>query len=121
MSGRKLLTAVGAGITTVLLVTVAVIELLDTEFSAIIGLPVGAVTGLAVLGGLWTTFEELSLGLRNAASAYAAFGVATLLLLALRYVNIGRDVFAIPVIIGVSSLTAVVVYGVLVLSDRDIL
>ncbi|RAW46975.1 hypothetical protein DQW50_00890 [Halorubrum sp. 48-1-W] len=49
MDARKLLTEVGAGIAFFLLVAVLVIELLDFEFSAIIGLPIGYSQGLSCL------------------------------------------------------------------------
>jgi len=51
MTFRSALAALGAGITTFLVVAVLVIELLDVEFSAIVGLPVGAVAGWIVICG----------------------------------------------------------------------
>lgn len=110
MSLHHRLTAIGAGVTTFLLVAVLVIELLDFEFSAIVGLPVGLLAGLAVLVILWRQFTELDQGSRRIASAYAAFGLTILLLLALTYVNIGRDVFSTEAIVGVGVAAAVITY-----------
>jgi hypothetical protein len=44
----------GAGITSFLLVAVSVIELLDFEFSAIVGLPVGLLAEIVGAVGLWS-------------------------------------------------------------------
>ncbi|WP_135828435.1 hypothetical protein [Halorussus halobius] len=119
MDVRKLFTAVGAGITSFLLVAVLVIELLNMEFSAIIGLPVGLLAGVVVFVGLWIGGDELSLGMRRAATAYAVFGLALLVLFALRYVNIGRGVLTSEVIVGGSIAAVVVVYITLSLYDRN--
>lgn len=98
MDARRRLTAVGSGLTTGLLVAVLVIELLDFEFSAIVGLPVGAVAGLVVLVAVATGFERMGDLARRITAAYAAFGFAVFGLAALNYVNLlrvsGRDVAA---------------------------
>jgi hypothetical protein len=119
MEPRTVFTAVGAGITSFLLVAVAVIELLDFEFSAIVGLPVGLLAGIAVVVGLWIRGDELNPGVRRAVTAYAAFGVALLAFLALRYVNVGRSLLTTDVIVGGSLTTVVVVYLALLLYDRE--
>ncbi|MFP4624966.1 MAG: hypothetical protein ACLFNI_00060 [Natronomonas sp.] len=119
MDARTVLTSIGAGITSVLLVAVLIIELLDFEFSAIIGVPVGLLVGIVVFVGLWIRFDELSLGVRRAATAYAAFGFTLLVFLALRYVNIGRRVLTVEVIVAGSLAAVVIVYGALVFFDRN--
>lgn len=119
MDARKLLTSIGAGITSSLLVAVLVIELLDMEFSTIIGLPVGLLVGVVVFVGLWIRGDGLSLSIRRAVTAYAAFGVALLVLLTLRYVNIGRSVLTFEVMVGGSLAAVVIVYGALFLYDRN--
>jgi hypothetical protein len=116
MNARTLLTAVGAGTTTFLLVAVLVIELLDVAFSAMVGLPVGLLAGLAVSVALWLSADGLSPGARRAATAYATFGLAVLALLALRYVNVGRRALSFEVIVGTGLAAVVVVY--VFLSDR---
>lgn len=121
MNVRKLFTAVGSGITSFLLVTVLVIELLNFEFSALIGLPVGLLAGLVVLVGLWLSFGRLSSGVRRAATGYAAFGAAVLVLLGLRYSNVGRGILSVDVIVGVGVAAAVMAYVVLLARDRDLL
>jgi hypothetical protein len=119
MDARKLFTTIGGGITSFLLVAVLVIELLDMEFSAIIGLPVGLLVGVVASVGLWIREDELSLGIRRAATAYAAFGIALLAFLALRYVNIGRSVLTFEVIVGGSLAAVVIVYVALFLHDHN--
>ncbi|MFW5917858.1 MAG: hypothetical protein ACOCR0_00080 [Haloferacaceae archaeon] len=98
MDARKLLTTIGAGITSSLVVAAIVIELLATEFSAIVGLPVGLLVGVVV--GLWLRVDESSPGVRRAVAAYAAFGIVVLALSALRYVNVGRELLTFEVIVG---------------------
>jgi hypothetical protein len=119
MEKRKLLTTVGAGITSFFLVTVSIIELLDFEFSAIIGLPIGLFTGVGVSVGLWARIDELSLGVRRAVTAYAAFGTALLLFLTLRYVNVGRSVLTFETTVGGSLAAVVIVYVSLFFYDRN--
>jgi hypothetical protein len=118
MDARKLLTVIGAGVTSFLLVAVLVIELLNFEFSAIIGLPAGLLVGVAVAVGLWIRGDEFSHGVRRIVAAYAAFGMAVLLLFTFRYVNIGRSVLTFEVVVGGSLATGVVVYIALILLDR---
>jgi hypothetical protein len=119
MDVRTLFTTIGAGITSFLLVTVLIIELLDMEFSAIIGLPVGLVAGVVVCVGLWVRGDELSLGILRAATAYAAFGIALLACLILRYVNIGRNALTFEVIVGGSLTAVVLVYVALFVHDHN--
>lgn len=45
MNARVVLSAIGAGVTT-FFVAVSVIEVLDTAFSAIVGLPAGLLAGM---------------------------------------------------------------------------
>jgi len=119
MDTRWVFTTIGAGITSFLLVAVSIIELLDVEFSAIIGLPVGLIAGVLVFSGLWIRGDELSLAVRRAATAYAVFGGAILASLVLRYVNVGRGVLTVKVIVGGSLAVVVITYVVLFLRDRD--
>lgn len=119
MDARKLLTTIGAGITSFLVVAVIVIELLDTEFSAIVGLPVGLLVGVVVVVGLWLRVDESSPGVRRAVAAYAAFGIVVLALSALRYVNVGRDLLTFEVVVGGSLAAVVIVYVALSLHDRN--
>lgn len=119
MDARKILTAIGAGMTSFLLVAVVVIELLDFEFSAIIGLPVGLLVGSVVAVGLWTRGDELGRATRRAATACATFGLAALAFLALRYVNVGRGVLTLEVIVGGSLAAAVIAWIALFVHDRN--
>jgi hypothetical protein len=120
MGIRRILTAAGAGVTTFLLVAVLVIEALDFEFSAIIGLPVGLLAGFTVFAGLWLRLAELTPGVRRFASAYATFGLTILLLLGLSYVNIGRALLSVDVMATIGFAAAVVVFLLLWLTDRGI-
>ncbi|TQQ83102.1 hypothetical protein EGH24_06625 [Halonotius terrestris] len=118
MNPRRLLTPVGAGLTTFLLVAVVVIETLQMEFSAIIGLPLGVLAGSVVAIGLWLRRDDLRRRVRRVATAYAAFGIAVLTFLSLRYVNIGRSVLTFDGIVGGSLVVVVIVYILLSLNDR---
>lgn len=118
MDAEKGFTVVGAAVTTFLVVAVLVIERLETEFSAIFGLPIGVIVGGAVLVGLWVSFDKMQPGVRRAASAYAVVGLAVLGFAALRYVNIGRNVLKVDVILGLSIAAGVALYLGLTLRDR---
>jgi len=119
MDARRVFTTIGAGITTSLLVAVLIVELLDVEFSAIVGVPVGLLAGFLVFSGLWIRGDELSIDVRRAATAYAVFGVAVLVSLALRYVNVGRGVLTAEVIVGGSLAVVAITYVALFFRDRD--
>lgn len=88
MDSRTLLVRTGTGITSALLTAVVIIELLDADFSAIVGLPVGLLVGAVVSVALWIRGDELSSGARRAVAAYAAFGVGIIVLIGLRYVHV---------------------------------
>lgn len=117
MSFRTFVTAFGSAVTTFLLVTVAIIELLDFEFSAIVAIPVGLLAAVVVLIGLLSGLEDASLGLRRATSAYAGFGLTVLVLLGLWYVNVGGELLTTDLIVLAGLLVAVVVYVALHLQD----
>lgn len=117
MNSRTLFTAIGAGFTTFLLVAVLVIEFLNVEFSAIIGLPVGLIAGIGVSMGLYRSLGDLSLGVRRVVTAYAGFGLAVLVVLAGSYVNLVSE-FSVELVAGAGLGTAVLVYLALWLLDR---
>ena len=60
MNARRPITAIGAGITVFLVVAVAVIELIAFEFSALIGLPVGLLAGIAVAVVIFVKYDDVS-------------------------------------------------------------
>ncbi len=105
-----LLAALGAATTTLLVVTVPVVELLAVEFSALVALPLGLLAGLATLIGVGYNFTTLHPVRRRAIVAYAAFGPAVLLVLGLAYVNVGRDLLTVEVAAGVGLVATVAVY-----------
>jgi len=113
------LAGIGSAATTALLVAVPVIELLDTEFSALVALPLGLLAGLAALIGVAFNLADLHPARRRAVVAYAAFGPAVLLVLALAYVNVGRDLFTVEVAVGVGLAATAAVYVVLGASVRE--
>ncbi len=92
MDIRHGLTAVGAALTTGLLVAVAITEMLAVEFSVLIGLPVGILAGLVVLATVGIAFDGLDPMERRALSAYAGFGLTVVGLAALAYLNLLGDV-----------------------------
>lgn len=102
--------AVGAAVTTALLVAVPVIELLQTEFSALVALPLGLLAGLATLVGVGFNFASLHPVGRRAVVAYATFGPAVLAVLALAYVNVARDLVTVQVAVGVALVATAAVY-----------
>lgn len=112
MSSRQVIAAVGSGITTCLLVAVLVIELLAIEFSAIVGVPVGLLAGLFVCVELLARFDKMSVARRRGMSAYAGFGLAVVALLSLRYLNVGRALLSVEVIVGISVLASTAVFVV---------
>lgn len=110
MTLRTVLIACGAGLSTTLIVAVVVIELLAVEFSAIVGLPVGLLAGLLVLVGLLLGTDRLGPTARRVVSAYGTIGPVVLGLLALSYVNIGRNVLSVDVVVGIAIVAAVTVF-----------
>jgi hypothetical protein len=88
MDIRHGLTAVGAGLTTGVVVAILVIELLGVELSALVGLPVGLLAGLTVLAAVSVADDSLSVTERRVLSAYAAFGLTVVTIAALSYVNL---------------------------------
>lgn len=112
MDIRHALTAVGAGLTTGLLVAVLVIEMLAFEFSVLVGLPVGILGGLVVLATVGVTFDGLDAMERRALTAYAAFGFTVVALAALAYVNVLVGVSG-QVAAGVGLAATILIYLVL--------
>lgn len=112
MSEHRVLTAVGAGLTAFLLVTVALVELLAVEFSAMLALPVGIIAGLVVLLVATSGLQHAGPTSRRLAQAAAGFGYTVLLLLAVRYVNIGgiRGRLSVTDVIGAAIGIAVAVF-----------
>lgn len=88
MNLRSLFTGLGVGITAALLTTILVIELLEIELSAVIGLPLGILGGS--VGGVLVArrHDTLSKNLRWLAATIAGFGYGILLTLALTYINL---------------------------------
>lgn len=120
MNLRRVLTAVGAGVSTFLLVAVALTATLPFEFSAIVGLPVGLLAGVGVLALLLVTLEDLTEPVQRLITAYAVFGIAVVAALAARYANLGpsRDVLSTDAIAVGGVVLAVIAYAVLWWQDR---
>ena len=87
MSVRSQAVALGAGITTALLVAVLVIEALPIEFSAIVGLPVGLLAGGVTTVAVARRYDSVDDATRALFAASAGFGYTVVLLVALRYVG----------------------------------
>lgn len=112
MTSRAVVVAPGAGLTAGLLVAVLVIEALPFEFSAIIGLPVGLLAGIAVGLLVGWHYEGAGTVVRSVADGAAGFGYAVVLLLGIRY----ADVFGLRSAVSFERLVVIsVVIGVGVL------
>ena len=111
MNLRTPLTAIGVGITTFLVVTVLGIELLNFEFSAIVALPFGVVSGLLGAVIALVAVERLTRPVQWALQAVAAFGYTIMLLLAVRYVNLAglRQVISFDWLVVLAVLAALAV------------
>jgi hypothetical protein len=93
MDHRTVLAALGTGITTFLVVAVAVIALLDVEFSAIVGLPTGLLAGAAAFALIQYRYDSLGRVARVMVDAVAGFGFGIVLLLGVNYVNLADLAF----------------------------
>lgn len=109
MRTRGAIVAVGAGSSVFLAVAVTVIELLNVEFSALVGLPVGLLAGAATAVILATRYEAIDPPVRHTVDATAGFGLAIVAVLAVRYVNLAglRSVLSADVAVGIAVLAAV--------------
>ena len=119
MSIRSTLSALGAGFATFVLVSIAVIEVLDFEFSALVGLPVGLIVGAGVAVAIFLTYANRSTGVQRVITSVASFGYAILVLLGVRYVNLGglRSAISVQMIAGIGVACAVLVFLGLYVSD----
>nr|WP_254922186.1 hypothetical protein [Halorubrum sp. Ea8] len=101
--------------TVFLVVAVAVIELLAFEFSALIGLPIGLLAGIAVAVVILLKHNDVSDVLRWVAAALAGFGYGITVTFAATYVNLVDIQFetrlAIGVFAGVLALVLAVFQG----------
>jgi hypothetical protein len=88
MQSRTVLTALGAGITTLLLVSVLGIELIPVEFSALVALPLGVVAGLGAVVLVLGSFDQLNHRVQHTVVAVAGFGYTILALSVVSYVNL---------------------------------
>mgnify|MGYP006282004917 CR=1 FL=1 len=103
MNLRKPITAVGASITAFLVVAVSVIELLNIEFSALVGLPVGLVAGIVAFVLVLLRHDDAEEPVRWALAGFAGFGYGIMLALGVMYVNLADFPFEVTVGIGVAA------------------
>jgi len=122
VTARRALLAVGAGLTTLLVVGGLLTALLPFEFSALVGLPVGLLAGL--LAAVLTLGAPIRPGTPGgrAVRAYAAFGYVVVGLAALSYVNVAgfRGTLTVTQWAAVGVLAAVTVYLGLWLRTRGV-
>jgi hypothetical protein len=116
MKARRAITAVGTGITVFLVVAAVVIESMDFEFSALLGLPVGLLAGIVAVVVVVLKHDDLSDSLRWVTVATAGFGYGILATFAASYVNLVDTRFETRLIIG--CIAAVAAVGLAVLRDR---
>jgi hypothetical protein len=117
---RLFATAVGAGLTTALVVGGLMTALLTFEFSAIIGVPVGLASGaLAFVAAAAVDRTETPRG--RLLGAYASVGYVVLLYAALSYVNLAgiRGTFSMPQVLVLGVAVGVLVFAGLWVADRD--
>jgi hypothetical protein len=88
MNLRKALTAFGTGITVFLVTSVFVISLLEIEFSALIGLPVGLIAGTLSFVLVLLRHEDFDRRIQWVAAGVAGFGYGVILSLGIAYVNL---------------------------------
>lgn len=117
MNLRSLLTGLGVGITTTFVVATLVIESLAIEFSALIGLPLGFLSGVLLGGLVLRRHDEFSRSIRWLAATIAGFGYGIILALAMSYVNLVSFTFEDTVSVGVGA--ALVLGLAAMLADRD--
>lgn len=108
MSERATAAAVGTGVTTFLAVAAAVIVVVQVEFSALVGLPVGLAAGAAAAVMVAARYDTADPPARYAADAAAGFGFAVGVVLAVRYVNLAglRPDLSTDVTVGVALVAA---------------
>lgn len=90
MQRRRVLAGLGVGLSTFFVVTVLVIETLDFEFSAIVGLTVGGLAAILGFALVQRGYASLSPSIRAILDGVAAAGMGTLLLLWLRYLHLAN-------------------------------
>lgn len=94
------------------------IELLTIEFSALITLPIGAFFGIVAVYLINESINDISPLAQHVLHGYVASGLTGLLLLGIRYLNIGREILTTMKVIGISlTIPAIVPLGLLI-ADR---
>jgi hypothetical protein len=120
---RAALAAVGAAVTAFLLVTVAGIELLAFEFSALVAVPVGLLVAVVAFVAVFAEFRFAGTVPRRVATAVAGFGYAVLVLLLVGYLNLAglRGAVGTDLVVVAGVVTAVAVYlGLWAHERRDV-
>jgi hypothetical protein len=114
------LTAGGVGLTTLLVVGGLLTAVLPFEFSAIVGLPVGVLAGLAALAGVIALLDRVESPLGRGLAAYGTVGYAVLGYAALSYVNLGglRGTLTTVQVLGLGAVAGVAVFGALRVLDN---
>jgi hypothetical protein len=117
---RAAIAAAGVAVTAFLLVTVAVIELLAFELSALVALPVGLLAGVVVFVAVFAEFRFAGTLSRRVTVAVAGFGYTVLALLLVRYVNLAglRGAVGVDLLVAGGVLAGVAVYLGLWAADR---
>ena len=100
--------------TAFLVVAIAVIEFLDFEFSALVGLPVGLLVGGAVFVAVAVRYDDAGAVLRYVVDASAGFGLAVVVVQVVSYVNLAGlrsalsvdTMFAVAVVAGLLAALA---------------
>lgn len=120
MNVRLFATAVGAGLTTALVVGGLMTALLTFEFSAIIGVPVGLASGALAFVAV-AAVDRIETPRGRLLSAYGSVGYVVLLYAAASYVNLAgiRGALSLQQILALGVAVGLLVFAGLWVADRD--
>lgn len=120
MNVRLFATAVGAGLTTALVVGGLMTALLTFEFSAIIGVPVGLASGALAFVAV-AAVDRIETPRGRLLSAYGSVGYVVLLYAATSYVNLAgiRGALSLQQILALGVAVGLLVFAGLWVADRD--
>ncbi|MDL5362895.1 hypothetical protein [Halalkalicoccus sp. NIPERK01] len=120
MSATRIAVALGAGLSAFLVVGALTTELLagTIAFSALVGLPAGALAAFVVFALVSARFDGIGRPAGRAGAAIAGFGYAVLAYAALAYVAAGIA-FDVHRAVGLAAVVAAAIHGWLAVRARS--